>query len=99
MAALTTSIELTKISVSGNTTKNTTISWTPPVVPSGSTINSCTLAGHAVFAMSKGSVTTTINGTSIAHASDFTINLGTKTFHKIPYFDYIWYNWGKEFFM
>ena len=54
-----------------------TISWSKPTVPSGATISSCVLTGKATASMSKGSVTITVNGTTVTSGSTFTINLGT----------------------
>ena len=54
-----------------------TISWSKPTVPSGATISSCVLTGKATATMSKGSVTITVNNTSVTSGSTFTINLGT----------------------
>ena len=54
-----------------------TISWSKPTVPSGATISSCVLTGKATASMSKGSVTITVNGTTVTSGSNFTINLGT----------------------
>ena len=54
-----------------------TISWSKPTVPSGATISSCVLTGKATASMSKGSVTITVNGTTVTSGSAFTINLGT----------------------
>ena len=54
-----------------------TISWSKPTIPSGATISSCVLTGKATATMSKGSVTITVNGTSVTSGSTFTINLGT----------------------
>ena len=78
MATLTTSISNVSISVSGNTTKTATISWTCPTVPAGSTITSCTLTGNASsFTTGNKGATLTINNTSVSSGSSFTINLGT----------------------
>ena len=77
MATLTTNISNVSLTVSGNTTKSTTISWTCPTVPSGATISSCKLTGTATASMSKGSATITVNGTTVTSGSSFTINLGT----------------------
>ena len=54
-----------------------TISWSKPTVPSGATISSCVLTGKATASMNKGSVTITVNGTTVTSGSTFTINLGT----------------------
>ena len=54
-----------------------TISWSKPTVPSGATISSCVLTGKATASMSKGSVTITVNGTTVTSGTQFTINLGT----------------------
>ena len=77
MATLTTNISNVSLTVSGTTTQSTTLSWTCPTVPSGATINSCTLTGTATASMSKGSATIKVNGTTVSSGSTFTINLGT----------------------
>ena len=78
MATLTTSISNVSLTVSGNTTKTATISWTCPTVPAGSTIISCKLTGTASsFTTGNKGATLTINNTSVSSGSSFTINLGT----------------------
>ena len=77
MATLTSNISNVSLTVSGTTQNSTTISWSLPTVPSGATINSCTLTGTATASMSKGSATITVNGQSVSSGSNFTINLGT----------------------
>lgn len=77
MATLTTNISSVSLTVSGNTTQSTNISWTCPAVPAGSTINSCTLTGTATASMNKGNATIKVNGTTVSSGSSFTINLGT----------------------
>lgn len=77
MATLTTNISNVSLTVSGTTTKSATISWTLPSVPSGCTINSCTLTGTATASMSKGSATIKVNGTTVSSGSNFSISLGT----------------------
>lgn len=77
MATLTSNISNVSLTVSGTTQKSAAISWTLPSVPSGATINSCTLTGAATASMSKGSATIKVNGTSVSSGSSFTINLGT----------------------
>ena len=78
MAALTTNVASpAAITVSGNTQKSTTISWTLPTLPNDVTIDSCVLTGRATASMSKGSATIKVNGTTVSSGSNFTINLGT----------------------
>lgn len=77
MATSTTNISNVSLTVSGNTTKTATISWSLPSIPSGSTISSCTLTGTATASMSKGNATIKVNGTTVSSGSSFTINLGT----------------------
>lgn len=77
MATLTTNISNVSLTVSGRTTKSTTISWTRPTVPSSATISSCKLTGTATASMSSGSATITVNGTTVTSGRQFTINLGT----------------------
>ena len=78
MATLTVNVTSpASLSISGNTQKSATISWTCPTVPSGATISSCTLTGKATASMSKGSATIKVNGTTVSSGSNFTINLGT----------------------
>lgn len=77
MAILTTNISSVSLTVRGNTTQSTNISWTCPSVPAGCTINSCTLTGTATASMSKGNATIKVNGTTVSSGSNFTINLGT----------------------
>jgi surface protein len=78
MATLTTNISNVSLTVSGNTTKTATISWTCPTVPAGSTITSCRLTGNASsFTTGNKGATLTINNTSVSSGSSFTINLGT----------------------
>lgn len=78
MATITSTPTASSITVSGNTQKTGTISWTKPTVPSGATISSCVLTGTATASMSKGSATITVNGTTVTSGSQFTINLGTE---------------------
>ena len=78
MAIITTNISNISISVSGATTKTATISWTQPTLPTGATINSCTLTGNtSSFTTGNKGATLTINNTSVNSNSAFTINLGT----------------------
>ena len=82
MASLTSnaSCNPSSISVSGKKTSTGTISWSTPSIPSGATINSCTLTGNASsFTTGSRGATLTINGTSVSSGSSFTINLGTDT--------------------
>ena len=82
MASLTSnaSCSPSTISVRGKSTSTGTISWSTPSVPSGATINSCTLTGNASsFTTGSKGATLTINGTSVSSGSSFTINLGTNT--------------------
>ena len=77
MATSTTNISNVSISVSGNTTKTATISWSLPSIPAGSTISSCTLTGTASsFTTGNKGATLTIGSTSVSSRSSFTVNLG-----------------------
>lgn len=80
MATITSSASCSpsSISVSGTSTSTGTISWSKPTVPSGATINSCTLTGKtSSFTTGGKGATLTINGTNVSSNSSFTINLGT----------------------
>ena len=79
MATLTStpSISPSSISISGNTSKSATISWTCPTIPNDCTITSCVLTGRATASMSKGNATITVNGTTVTSGAQFSINLGT----------------------
>ena len=77
MATLTSTISNLSIEINGTTQKSGTISWTQPLVPSGSTINSCILSGVATASMNKGSAIIKINGTTVTSGDTFSINLGT----------------------
>lgn len=77
MATITSTPTAGSLSVSGNTQKTGTISWSKPTVPSGATISSCVLTGTATASMNKGSANITVNGTRVTSGTQFTINLGT----------------------
>ena len=77
MATVTSTPTADNLTVSGNTQVNGTISWSKPIVPSGSTISSCVLTGVATASMSKGSATITVNGENVTSGSTFTVDLGT----------------------
>ena len=66
------------ISFSGTTQKTGTISWTTPTLPVNATILSCTLTGTMVGEASYGSVTLTVNGTTVTSGIAFSIDLSTK---------------------
>lgn len=67
------------ISFSGTTQKSGTISWTTPTLPDNATILSCTLTGTMTGNTSfYGSVTLTVNGTTVTSGTAFSIDLGTK---------------------
>ena len=77
MATITSTPTGSTLTANKNKEVNGTISWSKPTVPSGATISSCVLTGKATASMSNGSVTITVNGTSVTSGSTFTINLGT----------------------
>ena len=77
MATITSTPTGGTLTVNKNKEVKGTISWSKPTVPSGATISSCILTGKATASMSKGSVTITVNGTTVTSGSNFTINLGT----------------------
>lgn len=77
MATITITPTASSITVSGNTQKTGTISWTRPTMPANASISSCVLTGTATASMSKGSATITVNGTTVSAGANFTINLGT----------------------
>ena len=77
MATVTSTPTGGTLTVNKNKEVKGTISWSKPTVPSGATISSCILTGKATASMSKGSVTITVNGTTVTSGSNFTINLGT----------------------
>lgn len=79
MATITStpSISPSSISISGTTSKSATISWICPTIPTGSTISSCILTGIATASMTKGSVSITVNSTTVSSGQTFSINLGT----------------------
>ena len=77
MATITSTPTGGTLTVNKNKEVKGTISWSKPTVPSGATISSCILTGKATASMSKGSVTITVNGTTVTSGSTFTINLGT----------------------
>ena len=77
MATVTSTPTGGTLTVNKNKEVKGTISWSKPTVPSGATISSCILTGKATASMSKGSVTITVNGTTVTSGSAFTINLGT----------------------
>ena len=67
------------LSISGTTTKSGNITWTIPTLPDGATITSTILTATLTHSMTKGSATTTINGTSYTSSSSLNISLGTTT--------------------
>lgn len=77
MATITSNATGGNLTVNGNTQVSGAISWSKPTIPSGATISSCVLTGTATASMSKGSVTITVNGTTVTSGTQFTINLGT----------------------
>ena len=77
----------TSFSVSGNTTKTGTLSWTNPTLPDNATITGTTLTGTLNISMSKGHCTVTLNGTDYTETSQINLSLGTslKTSTSISY--------------
>lgn len=66
------------ISFSGTTQRSGTISWTTPTLPDNATILSCTLTGTMTGSSFYGSITLTVNGTTVTSGTAFSIDLGTK---------------------
>ena len=77
MATITATPTATSLSISGNTQKTGTISWTKPTLSADATITSCVLTGKVNISMSKGSATVQVNGTRVSSGENFTIELGT----------------------
>ena len=65
------------VSISGNGTKTSNITWDAPSLPSNATITSTTLTASLNISMALSTVTVTINGTSYKSSSELNINLGT----------------------
>ena len=65
------------VSISGNGTKTSNITWDAPSLPSNATITSTTLTASLNISMTLSTVTVTINGTSYKSSSELNINLGT----------------------
>ena len=65
------------VSISGNGTKTSNITWDAPSLPSNATITSTTLTASLNINMILSTATVTINGTSYKSSSELNINLGT----------------------
>ncbi len=65
------------LSISGNTSKSSNITWTTPSIPDGATITSTTLTATLTISMTKGACTVTINGSNYTSTTSLNISLGT----------------------
>ena len=65
------------VSIGGNGTKTSNITWDAPSLPSNATITSTTLTASLNINMILSTATVTINGTSYKSSSQLNIDLGT----------------------
>lgn len=77
MSSLTSNGSFSSLSISGSGTKSGNITWTPPTLPDGATIQSITLTANLSISMSRGSTTVTINGKTYKSSTSLSIDLGT----------------------
>lgn len=77
MATLTSNGSFSSLSISGSGTKRGNITWTPPTLPDGASIQSITLTANLSVSMTRGSVTVTINGKTYNSSTSLSIDLGT----------------------
>ena len=65
------------VSIGGNSSKTSNITWEAPSLPNNATITSTTLTASLNISMALSTATVTINGTSYKSSSELNINLGT----------------------
>jgi hypothetical protein len=74
---------MSNISISGNSSKSGSMSWTLPTLPDNAEIISTSLVADMSLSMILGSATYTINGTSYSSSSSISIDLGTNLINNI----------------